>query len=244
MIEGGGAFMESRKIKIFNGMEFDVPRHVVRIDIMGPKTTHGWQVRYGKPWKFFSDHSVNGTGAKQALANAIEAQNPHRRGHGQRVANYAVDMAKEAGLHGRELELIGYAALLHDIGMLGVDEDSLDHILEQISARGGEAPHAIIGSEILEQVDFLKDAAEMVRKHHSPMGKARRIDNIPIGARIINVASHFDKLTKADTPDERLTAYQAISKIKKEQGITFDPKAVRALINVLRKQGKLMEFVS
>ncbi|PPD46859.1 MAG: hypothetical protein CTY16_08765 [Methylobacter sp.] len=67
--------MESRKIKIFNGMEFDVPRHVVRIDIMGPKTTHGWQVRYGKPWKFFSDHSVNGTGAKQALANAIDELN-------------------------------------------------------------------------------------------------------------------------------------------------------------------------
>jgi hypothetical protein len=58
-------------------MEFDVPRHVVRIDIIGVKTTHGWQVRYGKPWKFFSDRSANGTGAQQALANATDELN-HR----------------------------------------------------------------------------------------------------------------------------------------------------------------------
>ncbi|MBE0447492.1 MAG: HD domain-containing protein [Actinobacteria bacterium] len=180
----------------------------------------------------------------EALANAIEVQNPRRRGHGQRVANYAIDIAKELGLHGRELELIGYAALLHDIGMLGIDDDSLDHLLEQMSTRNGEAPHAAVGAEIIEQVDFLKDAADMVRKHHFPIGKVREVDDIPIGARIINVASHFDKLTRSEMPEDKLTAYQAISRIKKEQGITFDPKVVRALINTLRKQGKLMDFVS
>jgi len=67
--------MEYRRIKIFNGMEFDVPRHIVRIDIVGAKTTRGWQVRYGKPWKFFSDHSANGTGAQQALLNSVEELN-------------------------------------------------------------------------------------------------------------------------------------------------------------------------
>ncbi|MDI6716372.1 MAG: HD domain-containing protein [Actinomycetota bacterium] len=180
----------------------------------------------------------------EALANAIEAQNPSRHGHGRRVANYAIDIAKELGIHGRDLELIGYAALLHDIGMLGVDEDSLDHLLEQASTRDGAAPHALIGAEIVEQVDFLKDAADMIRKHHYPVKRKRASEKIPIGARIINVASYFDKLTKTDIPDERLTAYQAISRIKKEQGITFDPRVVRALISVMRKQGKLMDFVS
>lgn len=180
----------------------------------------------------------------EALANAIEAQNQRRHGHGRRVANYSVDIAKELGIHGRELELIGYAALLHDIGMLGVDEDSLDHLLEQVSARDGEAPHALIGAEIVEQVDFLKGAADMIRKHHFPIDKARRLDEIPIGARIINVASHFDKLTKTDTQEDRLTSYQAISRIKRDQGIRFDPKVVRALISILRKQSKLMDFVS
>ncbi|HZD60255.1 MAG TPA: HD domain-containing phosphohydrolase [Anaerolineae bacterium] len=180
----------------------------------------------------------------EALTNAIEAQNPRRRGHGQRVARYAIDIAKELGIHGRELELIGYAALLHDIGMLGIDDDSLDHLLEQVSARNGEAPHALVGAEIIEQVDFLKDAADMVHKHHFPIDKASRPSDIPLGARIINVASHFDKLTRSDVPGERLTAYQAISKIKKDQGIVFDPKVVRALIHTLRRQGKLMEVVS
>lgn len=62
--------MDYRTISIFNGMQFDVPKHIVRIDIVGPKNTHGWQVRYGKPWKFFSDNSLNGTGAEIALTNA------------------------------------------------------------------------------------------------------------------------------------------------------------------------------
>ena len=180
----------------------------------------------------------------EALANAIEAQNPSRHGHGRRVANYSVDIAKEIGIRGRELELIGYAALLHDIGMLGVDEDSLDHLLEQASAQSGEAPHALIGAEIIEQVDFLKDAADMVRKHHYPIDRVSSIDEISVGARIISVASHFDKLTQSDGLDERLTAYQAISRMKKDQGMKFDPKVIRALINILRKQGKLMEYVS
>jgi len=179
----------------------------------------------------------------EALANAIEAQNPNRHGHGRRVANYSVDIAKEIGVHGRELELIGYAALLHDIGMLGVDEDSLDHLLEQASSQSGEAPHALIGAEVVEQVDFLKDAADMVRKHHYPIDRLKSPDEIPVGARIINVASNFDKLTRSDNPDERLTAYQAISRMKKDQGMKFDPKVVRALIDILRKQGRLMEYV-
>ena len=179
----------------------------------------------------------------EALSNAIEAQNSNRSGHGKRVANYSVDIAKEIGVRGRELELIGYAALLHDIGMLGVDEDSLDHLLEQVSAQSGEAPHALIGAEVVEQVDFLRDAADMVRTHHYPIDRLKRPDDIPLGARIINVASRFDKLTKTDMLDERLTAYQAVSRIKKEQGMRFDPKVVRALITTLRKQGKLMEYV-
>lgn len=179
----------------------------------------------------------------EALANAIEAQNPSRHGHGRRVANYSIDIAKEIGIHGRELELIGYAALLHDIGMLGVDEDSLDQLLEQTSSQSGEAPHAIMGAEVMEQVDFLKDAADMVRKHHFPIDRAKSPEDIPIGARIINAASYFDKLTRGDNFEEKLTSYQAISRMKKDQGMNFDPKVIRALINVLRKQGKLMEYV-
>ena len=64
--------MGHRQITIFNGVLFDVPKHIVRIDILGSKTTHGWQVRYGKPWKMFSDHTSNGSGAAEALTKARE----------------------------------------------------------------------------------------------------------------------------------------------------------------------------
>jgi hypothetical protein len=60
--------MKYRKVEIFTGTRFQVPAHIQRID---HKSTHGWQLRYGK-WKMFSDHSNDGTGAKAALAAAAK----------------------------------------------------------------------------------------------------------------------------------------------------------------------------
>ena len=64
--------MKTRNVTIFNGAVFEVPKNICRIDIVGPKRTHGWQVRYGKPWKMFSDRSLNGSGAVEALKLATE----------------------------------------------------------------------------------------------------------------------------------------------------------------------------
>jgi putative nucleotidyltransferase with HDIG domain len=179
----------------------------------------------------------------EALASAIEAQDPQRHGHALRVARHATDIAKELGIYGRQLELISYAALLHDVGMMGVEDDSLDALLEVAKSKDSEPPHAAIGGEILEQIEFLSEASNMVRFHHTP-ASVRSFEEIPIGARIINVASYFDELTKTRPSRSRLTPTQAINKIRKEQGIRFDPKVVRAFANVLRKQGKILTFVS
>lgn len=66
--------MNYRECVIFTGAKFLVPDHIQRIDTIGSKTggpSHGWQVRYGE-WRYFSDHSSDGSGAQAALAEATE----------------------------------------------------------------------------------------------------------------------------------------------------------------------------
>jgi len=181
----------------------------------------------------------------RALSRAIEAQDSKRRGHAERVADYSIGIARELGLSGVDLEKIAYAALLHDLGKLGLDEDSLDSILESKSSQNGEAPHAIVGAEILEQVDFLKDTSRLVRLHHQPYtGSSGLGDDVPLGARIINVASRFDELITTEAADERLNPSQAIAKMKKIQGLSFDPQVIRALVSLLQRRGEILRIVS
>lgn len=179
-----------------------------------------------------------------ALASAIETQNPRRKGHARRVARYAIDIARELGLRGEQLELVGYSALLHDIGKLGREEGELDAFLEddQIGFTNGDVVHAVKGAEILEQVDYLKGISEVIRKHHAPYVRTKNQEGrkIPLAARIINVASYYDDLMHVQEDDEKVTPRQAVIELKKEQGIRFDPRVVRAFTNVLRRQGKLV----
>lgn len=175
-----------------------------------------------------------------ALATAVEAESPQRQGHGERVATLAVKMARELGMHGQQLEWIGYAALLHDIGRLGVDEDSFDGLMENMNVQTGEVQHAIAGADILQQVDFLRPAAEIVRFHHRPHEAERRAraSEDLVAAQIVSVASFYDELTESAAPEDQLRSREALARIKKEQSLLFDPKVVRALADVVGKAGR------
>ncbi|MCL5291641.1 MAG: HD domain-containing protein [Actinobacteria bacterium] len=176
-------------------------------------------------FKLYMDIRKVYTNTIKALANTIEAQNPDRRGHAERVAEIATGIAREMGLHGKDLELVGYAALLHDIGMIAVDEE----------AEKSGVDHAAIGAEIIEKVEFVRDASEMVRMHHASYAT----NGMTFGACIISVASRFDDLTNDMTIERRLNEAQALAKIKRDQSILYDPKVVRALWSFLSKRGIL-----
>lgn len=184
----------------------------------------------------------------KALASAIEAQDPLKRGHAERVADLSVDMARIIGLRGRDLEVINNAALLHDIGSIGVDEESLDSLFDKVTSENeGEVAHAKIGADILEQVDYLKDCSDIVRKHHMPYRsenkRSKTSELVPLSARIVNVASYYDELTRTREPDEKLNPREAIARIKKDRGFLFDPRAVRALMHVARLRGSFLMVV-
>jgi hypothetical protein len=111
------------------------------------------------------------------LAHAAELDRPHDSGHARRVADLSVAVGRKMGLSSQELERIGYAALLHDIGRMGdVGEDS----------RG---IHAQRGAEIVGSVPFLKDVAPLI---DAP--EAGDVPGQPVGAEIVRMCSRYDRL--------------------------------------------------
>jgi putative nucleotidyltransferase with HDIG domain len=174
-----------------------------------------------------------------ALTRAIQVEDLDQRSHSERVADLAVDIGRELGFHGEKLEELGYAALLHDIGKLGLDIDSFDALLDQ-RRNTDTPPHAEIGAEILEQVEFLKRFAQIVRQHHLAFVNRRNVDlEHPIEARIIALANYFDQLTQTPLAQSRLSPNQAVARLKREAD-RFDPKVFRALISVLKHQQRLI----
>ncbi len=171
----------------------------------------------------------------EALALAIEAKDHTTHEHLQRVRVYAIEVAKELGVKGPELEALHAAALLHDIGKLAVPE----HI---ISKPGRLTPeefekmkiHTLVGAEILERVRFPYPVVPIVRAHHEkwdgsgyPMGLKGA--EIPIGARILSAVDYLDALASDRQYRRALPLRDVMQKLAAESGKSFDPKVVDVL---------------
>jgi diguanylate cyclase (GGDEF)-like protein/putative nucleotidyltransferase with HDIG domain len=171
----------------------------------------------------------------EALALAIEAKDQTTHDHLQRVRVYAIEVAKELGMEGSELEALHAAALLHDIGKLAVPE----HI---ISKPGRLTPeefekmkiHTLVGAEILERVRFPYPVVPIVRAHHEkwdgtgyPMGL--KATEIPLGARILSAVDYLDALASDRQYRRALPLQEVMQHLSAESGKAFDPKVVQVL---------------
>jgi len=171
----------------------------------------------------------------EALALAIEAKDHTTHEHLQRVRVYAIEVGKELGLTGSELEALHAAALLHDIGKLAVPE----HI---ISKPGRLTPeefekmkiHTLVGAEILERVRFPYPVVPIVRAHHEkwdgsgyPLGLKGA--EIPMGARILSAVDYLDALASDRQYRRALPLKDVMQKLGAESGKSFDPKVVEVL---------------
>ncbi len=179
----------------------------------------------------------------EALALAIEAKDQTTHDHLQRVRIYAIEVAKELGMTGTELEALHAAALLHDIGKLAVPE----HI---ISKPGRLTPeefekmkiHTIVGAEILERVRFPYPVVPIVRAHHEkwdgsgyPYGLKGA--EIPIGARILSAVDYLDALASDRQYRRAMPLDEVMTRLTAESGRSFDPKVV----DVLKRRYRTLE---
>jgi putative nucleotidyltransferase with HDIG domain len=177
----------------------------------------------------------------RALTEVLEEVDPYTRHHSVRVSEYSVRIARGMGRPEREVDEIEYAALVHDLGKIGPQHQ---HILQKPGSLSHEEQrtlraHPAAGAEIVAKVRALRRAAEIVRSHHErPDGQGYpfglRSADVPIGARILNVADAFDAMT-SDRPYRRaLPLDAALRELERGAGTQFDRDVVQCMLRMQR----------
>jgi putative nucleotidyltransferase with HDIG domain len=186
----------------------------------------------------------------ESLATAIEAKDEYTSGHSRRVELYCAMIAKEMKLPAKRCETLKYAALLHDVGKIGIPEK----ILNKPGRLDDEEwayirSHPEKGAHIIADIEFLKDAVEIVRSHHEryagggyPDGKSAK--DLPVEAMIICVADSYDAMTSDRPYRNKLSNETAMNELHSKSGVQFMPQAVAALERALIRNGELSERIA
>jgi HD-GYP domain-containing protein (c-di-GMP phosphodiesterase class II) len=179
------------------------------------------------------------------LADTLELRDPYTAGHSRRVAEYSQELGRALLLTKREIDIIGHAAMLHDLGKIGIPDSvllspsRLDERERTIITR-----HPVLGAQIIGGIASMEDVVPCVLHHHERIdgtGYPGHLvaDAIPIGARVIAVADTFDAMT-TDRPYRRaLTVEVAVEELRRIAGTQLDPNIVRVFIEIVRA-GKIL----
>jgi putative nucleotidyltransferase with HDIG domain len=175
----------------------------------------------------------------EALVNALEAKDPHLRGHSARVADLSASIAAQMGCSDESVEAIRTGGRLHDIGKIGIREEILnkqgpltDTEFEHVKQ------HVLVGSQILAPLVHLKDVITFVRSHHERWdgcGYPDRLagEAIPLGARIIGAVEIYDALTTSRPYQEKMPPEIAVERMRDLVGSMLDPAVHDALATVI-----------
>ncbi|MBI5487520.1 MAG: GAF domain-containing protein [Deltaproteobacteria bacterium] len=175
----------------------------------------------------------------RSLAGALEARDAYTQGHSERVAKLSMRIAEKLGLPEEDRKEIYSAALLHDIGKIGVRDEVLLKpgrlTPEEMAIIRG---HPIFGDAILGPLKFLGKVTGMVKHHHERWdGKGYpdglKGEDIPLASRIVAIADSFDALTSDRPYRDRKTLGETLRIVEEETGRQFDPQVVKALFGVL-----------
>jgi putative nucleotidyltransferase with HDIG domain len=170
-----------------------------------------------------------------SLARTIEAKDPYTGGHTERVAEYALMLARQLGFDEEELHAVEVGAVIHDIGKIGIPDRILLKPGRLDSDEFAEMRrHPEISSYILDELELPPIVRDMARNHHErydgkgyPDGLSG--DEIPLAARILTVADAFDAMT-SDRPYRRALSQEvAAAEIRRNVGSQFCPQVVAAL---------------
>ncbi|MCH7953096.1 MAG: diguanylate cyclase [Chloroflexi bacterium] len=175
------------------------------------------------------------------LSSALEIRDTMTHRHARRVARMSAFVAREMKLSEDEVLQIEYAAALHDIGKIGVT-DSILFKEEALEADEWQEMrrHSELGYKILNGVDFLRDAAEIVYSHHEYYGgggypRGLRGNEIVLGARVFAVVDAYDAMTSRRPYREAMSQDDALEEIMRHAGSQFDPVTVEAFIRMVRR---------
>ncbi|MBN2405495.1 MAG: HD-GYP domain-containing protein [Coriobacteriia bacterium] len=175
----------------------------------------------------------------RSFVAAIEAKDPYTRGHSERVAQYSRSIAQGVGMRGHDLERVEFAALLHDVGKIGVSRSLLMKPGQLTAEEFAEIRlHPQTGCVLVESVEFLADIVPMVRFHHERLDGTGYPDGvqgsqIPFEARILGVADAYDAMT-SDRPYRRALSHEeAVEEMLRVAGTQLDPQLVAVFVDVM-----------
>ena len=184
-------------------------------------------------------------GSMQALARAVDAKSSWTAGHSARVMRIALGVARYMDLGKERLDRLQQAALLHDIGKIGIRTGILDkpgRLTDEEFATIRE--HPAIGDKILSPIEAFRDIIPIVRQHHErwdgkgyPDGLAG--DAIVLEARILAVADVYDAMASDRPYRKGMALSKVLSIIESEAGRQFDPTVVTVFLEIMQEKAEL-----
>ena len=174
-----------------------------------------------------------------AFAKTLELKDHYTGEHVENTVHFATAVAKELNLAKEDIELIKQAAMLHDLGKIGISENIL---LKKGKLNKKEfdeiKKHPQIGADIIRPIQFLHDLIPFIFYHHERWdGKGYpsgiKGEDIPLGARVIAIADVYQALISDRPYHKAFTKKAAIEIIKKSSGTQFDPRIVSAFLKIV-----------
>ncbi len=181
----------------------------------------------------------------RALTKAIDAKDHYTHGHSERVARYVVLIAQEMKLPEDFVEKLEYLALMHDIGKIGIPEN----ILNKPTRLSDEEfdiirSHAAVGADIISNIKFIGEYADIVRHHHERIDgrgypDGLQGDEMSLGAKIVGVADAFDAMTSERVYRTPMSKQDAVDELQRCADLQFCGRVVSAFVRVLRRKGEI-----
>lgn len=177
-----------------------------------------------------------------AFAKTLELKDHYTGEHVENTVRFAMGVAKELNLPKEDVELIKQAAMLHDLGKIGISENIL---LKKGKLNKKEfdeiKKHPQIGADIIRPIQFFHDLIPFIFYHHERWdGKGYptgiKGEDIPLGARVIAIADVYQALISDRPYHKAFSKTAAIDIIKKSSGAQFDPRVVSAFLRVVKKE--------
>lgn len=178
----------------------------------------------------------------QTLARIIDAKDSYTGDHAARARERAVKLAKELNMPNQMVKYVEYAALLHDIGKIGIDARILLKPGKLTEEEYGEIKkHPMIGYQILAPIEFLAPVAQMVLYHQEWYNGAGYPDGlkgeeIPVGSRIVATIDAWDAMTSDRPYRKAMPREKAREELQKGAGRQFDPKVVEVFLKLEEKE--------
>jgi len=192
-------------------------------------------IKQKQEYKKFIDQAIN------MIAALIDTKSPYLEGHSRRTAKYSMMVGERLGMSQAELEELYYAAIMHDIGKIGIPDSILNHRGRYSDADYAELKkHVEIGGRLLDMITVMGNISQGARYHHERIdgggyGTGTKGSDIPLVGKIINVCSAFDSMMSNQPQRPAMEIGNVQSELLHNVGKQFDEKITAIFISLINE---------